>query len=334
MTEHSNLTGLDVLDGIQMDHMPHTNELTIFHPEEPGIQVTLELVTPSRAVQLLGANHDGQRRIAAQTVHKYSADMESGDWGFVGDPIRLDAEGHIIDGQHRLYAVVQSEIAQWMLVVSGLPSQRMLALDAGKRRSLANQLQMLHYQATGEKLRNTQQVASACTFMFYWDGGNYGCDNMPRVANPKVTSAQPSHAQLISIMKKYEMLYGITFQQAAGVGLAAANKRKGIFSSIYTGLWILLSGIDKDLREKFFFELMCEDPEVVLSPAMSGLKNRMLRKGRNEVWPKWLQLHFLVSAAVALAMDQESPSFRSLPNPRWDLLANLGDIKIEASEVI
>lgn len=318
----------DLLDGLDLnvEDEPDTATRTIFHPAEPGIQISLELVTPTRAVQLLGANHDGQRRVATPTVHKYSADMTDGNWYFVGDPIRIDQEGHLIDGQHRMYGVVESGVAEYFLIVSGLPTGRMLALDAGKRRTFANQLAMLHHQATGEKLKNPQQVAALCTAMYYWEGGNYGCDNMPRVPNPQLNHTQPSHTQLMAIKNQVEAEAEVTFEHAAAAGLAAQHKRPGIYATVYSTLWVLLSRLDKELRERFFFELTCENPDVQISAPMNGLKNRMLRKGKNEVWPKWLQLHFLIATAVAMSLNQEAPSFRSPSIPRWDVLANIGDI--------
>lgn len=333
------MTTEDMLDGISLDSdtdEPNQN-LIIWHPAEPGVMIELEYVSPMRALQLLGTNHAGQRRIAVPTVNKYATDMVEGTWEFAGDPIRLDVDGHLVDGQHRLHGIVESEVGQWMLVISGLPSKTMLALDAGKKRSLANQLSMIHFRRTGEKLKNSLQVAALCTRMFYWHGGNYGCDNMARVPNPKVGRDQPSHAQLIAIKEEYEKLYGIMFEQAAGVGLTAANKRPGIFSTNYSLLWTLLSGRNKDLREQFFFELMCEDPDVVISPAMTGFKNRMLRRGKHEVWANWLQLHFLIMCAVAMGNEQESPTYRTPKVERWEYLAKLEDVpygKEEAAKMV
>ena len=328
------MTTDDLLDGITMD-AGHTGskELVIFHPDEPGIQIELEFVTPQRAVQLLATNHEGQRRIAVPTVNKYAADMKRGTWQFAGDPVRLDIDGHIVDGQHRLYAIVEAEVGQWLLVISGLPNATMLAIDAGKKRSLANQLHMIHFRKTGEKLKNSVQVGALCSRMFFWDGGMYGTEHMARVPNPTVNRDQASHAQLISIKEKYETAYGITFEQAAGIGLAAAAKRPGIYSTNYSLVWTLLSGRNKNLREKFFFELMCDDPDVVISAPMQGFKNRMLRRGKHEVWSTQLQLHFLFMCAIAMGNDEESPSYRGPKVDRWEYFANFDEVPYGEAEL-
>ena len=79
-------------------------------------------VTPTLAAAWLALNNNN-RRAADRVVARYRADMLEGRWEFAGDPIRFDAQGNLIDGQHRLLALAGCpEGTQFkFLVVRNLP---------------------------------------------------------------------------------------------------------------------------------------------------------------------------------------------------------------------
>jgi hypothetical protein len=63
---------------------------------------------PEIAEQLLQQLHPGQRSIRIAHVGGIARAMENGKFRWIGDPLRVDAIGQVIDGQHRLAAVVKS----------------------------------------------------------------------------------------------------------------------------------------------------------------------------------------------------------------------------------
>lgn len=68
------------------------------------------LVTPELALSLLGKNRKNQRPLAARRVREMARAMKTGGWISNGDVIRIDKNGSLIDGQHRLSAVVLANI--------------------------------------------------------------------------------------------------------------------------------------------------------------------------------------------------------------------------------
>lgn len=65
-------------------------------------------VTPKMASEMLDLNN-GNRRLRGRRVSVMASDMANGDWSLTPQPIILDrARGRLIDGQHRLSAVVES----------------------------------------------------------------------------------------------------------------------------------------------------------------------------------------------------------------------------------
>lgn len=105
---------------------------------------TIQTITPKDARNLL-ATSIRNRKIVTTAVNRYRNDMANGRWGFAGDPIRLDNAGHLIDGQHRLTALAQlpDGTAIDFLVIEGLDPETQMAMDQGRLRQAAQQLQML-----------------------------------------------------------------------------------------------------------------------------------------------------------------------------------------------
>lgn len=97
------------------------------------------MVTPEVAEQMLGKNtHNRPARKAA--VSAYASDMKAGDWRWTGDPIRFSADGTLLDGQHRLMAVIESGVTIPLLVLRGLPVEAQEDIDRGVPRRYSDVL--------------------------------------------------------------------------------------------------------------------------------------------------------------------------------------------------
>lgn len=98
-------------------------------------------VTPQLA-QLWLERNSGNRNLRSPHVAKLARSMELGEFQFVADPIRIAASGRLLDGQHRLAAVVRSGLPQTMLVVSGLDEDSQQYMDIGKLRTPADAVKL------------------------------------------------------------------------------------------------------------------------------------------------------------------------------------------------
>lgn len=65
-------------------------------------------ITPSDAEKLLSDPGAKNRPLAASRVAKYSARLSDGRWKLNGEPIILSDGGKLLDGEHRLRAVIDS----------------------------------------------------------------------------------------------------------------------------------------------------------------------------------------------------------------------------------
>lgn len=94
-----------------------------------------EWITVEKAQALLERNHCN-RRYRPKTAAKYARDMAAGKWIITHEGIGIDVDGNVLDGQHRLNAVILSEKPQFFLVARNLPREAKVAVDQGIPRSL------------------------------------------------------------------------------------------------------------------------------------------------------------------------------------------------------
>lgn len=83
----------------------------------------LREVTPGIAQALLDHSAKNQRFVRVGKVSEYARAMKAGKWLWVGDPIRFGSNGEMIDGQHRLSAVIESGVTLHDVVVMVLDAK-------------------------------------------------------------------------------------------------------------------------------------------------------------------------------------------------------------------
>lgn len=109
--------------------------------DAPEPEVVVETITPEEAGDYLEVN-DVNRAVRASLVERFTNVMLAGGWHLNGETIKFDFDGNLIDGQHRLMAVVEAGRAQQFVVVRNLPPVSRASIDTGARRTLADWLRM------------------------------------------------------------------------------------------------------------------------------------------------------------------------------------------------
>lgn len=112
------------------------------------------LVTPAKARKWLD-NNAGNRPIVAARVARYAALMKAGKWEMNGETIILGPKEELIDGQHRLSALIEANVSVVLLVARGVPVTARPTIDIGKSRSLPHIITMMYDDET-----NVNNVAS------------------------------------------------------------------------------------------------------------------------------------------------------------------------------
>ena len=119
-------------------------------------------VDPATAARWL-ENNFRNRALKEDVVLAYARDMKNGVWVPTHQGVAFNDRDELIDGQHRLKAIILAGVTVRMMVTFGLPSAipgkemtTMDAVDRGKTRSVADQLTIQH------GIKNASITASVC----------------------------------------------------------------------------------------------------------------------------------------------------------------------------
>ena len=97
----------------------------------------VETITPEMAIDYLSKNIDGvyaNRALTRSDIVKYANEMKAGNWRVDVNPIMFDVKGRMIDGQHRLEAILEAEIPVNMLVKRNVSEESFKVIDTGHPR--------------------------------------------------------------------------------------------------------------------------------------------------------------------------------------------------------
>lgn len=97
-------------------------------------------ISPDIASKLLSTGNNDNRKIRRSSVLRYANQMSSGKWVLTHQGLALDQFDNIIDGQHRLHAVVESGVTVKMMVTvfEGRHTPLMVPMDVGLTRTTSD----------------------------------------------------------------------------------------------------------------------------------------------------------------------------------------------------
>lgn len=100
------------------------------------------LLTPDMAVKLLAQNPNN-RNISKDRVTRYANDIINDRWvEDTGELIKIDVDGNVTDGQHRLSAIVKSNKSIYVHIATGVSKDVFQVIDSGKSRSASDVLKI------------------------------------------------------------------------------------------------------------------------------------------------------------------------------------------------
>lgn len=100
-----------------------------------------ELITPTRANELLSVNIQNNRPINKSAVNLYASEMLAGRWNEnTGATIVVSDTGKLLDGQTRMQAIRVSGVSLFMTVCYGVSENSIMQIDQGRLRSKGDSL--------------------------------------------------------------------------------------------------------------------------------------------------------------------------------------------------
>lgn len=203
----------------------------------------LERITPETAAVMLQLNKNN-RPVNTRHVKSLAREIQEGRWQVNGDTIAFSSD-RLVDGQHRLMAIIESGIPVTTFVVRGVASESFLTKDSGKRRKTCDAMAI-----NGVPWANS--VAAVCLKVWqYFDGGRIGTMNK----SPSTSELMEIYEQHPDIQRSVQMI---------------STKQRIITPSLIASLHYLFSRHDQDAADKFLQDVLTgaslgpEDPVFLL----------------------------------------------------------------------
>lgn len=219
-------------------------------------------ITPEMALDMLCRN-SSNRKVRNDRVKYYADQMRSGNWHLTGQGITFAKDGTLLDGQHRLHAIVECEIPQTMLVV--YDADKVATYDCGLKRTVVDQLQL-----AGEKFSNSIMSNNGIAVIrFYMCIEKYGtiARGIRDISTDEITAYVKSNLEDAEFFTN--LLYSMNGKNPRGC-------RRAI---IYATLWAIYNlnvGLDKEDVERIARllkdGLATEDGDA----AIIGLRNQII----------------------------------------------------------
>lgn len=113
----------------------------------------VETITPAKAKEYLDKS-GGNRNISKPVVESYAASMRAGKWLLNGEAITFDIDGVLLNGHHRLHAVILAQVPIKTFVTRGVEHECFTTYDCGRHRTVGQLIGM-------QGIKNYNIVASA-----------------------------------------------------------------------------------------------------------------------------------------------------------------------------
>ena len=149
-------------------------------------------VSPEMAESWL-KDHENIRPLSKGTVERYTANMLRGEWQLNGECISFDLEGKLVNGQHRLRAVIAAGIP---IVFSILENVESTIQDRGKNRGLSDYLA----RECNLDVRSAGFLATATGWLHRWDTDTLLSNGVPSEAQSKALTS-PALLKAVSYVR-------------------------------------------------------------------------------------------------------------------------------------
>lgn len=150
---------------VEMTGRAARNEMTLKGLSgEREVRSGIERICPETAKAMLEKTKENgfvNRHVSLRIVENYASAMRRGEWECNGETIKISTAGSVIDGQHRLLAVIASGVTIKCLVVRNVSDSAFKSIDKGKKRTHGDILGIMGYSN-----RNVLAAASRIVMRF------------------------------------------------------------------------------------------------------------------------------------------------------------------------
>lgn len=161
---------------------------TLKRPKASALNAEVTTISPSVARQWLDTNTHN-RPLKARFVERLARDMKNGNWRITGEAIKFSESGQLLDGQHRLAAIVAADVPITSMVIYGLPAETQDYMDAGIPRKAADVLGL-------HGIANSFNTAAAFRFLIAEKHGRIVSGGKTSITTAETMAALAKHPRL------------------------------------------------------------------------------------------------------------------------------------------
>jgi len=101
-------------------------------------------MTPEWAESILSQQNNHNRQMRLVSVHKIASAIRHGDWKITHQGIAIDANGQLLDGQHRLAAIVLAQQSVELMLSTDCDPSLFDVVDCGVARTASDALHLIN----------------------------------------------------------------------------------------------------------------------------------------------------------------------------------------------
>ena len=237
-------------------------------------------ITPQEATNWLRCN-EHNRPVRKGHVNFLANEIKNGNWQVNGQAIVIADNEQVLDGQHRLLAIIEAGQPIKSLVVYGITPEAFSTIDTGAVRSSADAL-YLHFH--DHPIGIVKAVATAVPWLKQLERGALRTGGSSRVSNTQVIVYAQDHPSLFERAARLQSFPKDNRPLSLGVGTALyeylgrrdEDKADDFFEKLYTGENIERTDVEFVLRAAFQ-----KDYQRITSKLPMHIKVRMVIKGWN-----------------------------------------------------
>ncbi len=233
-------------------------------PSKPTGAVQVEMISPAIATEYLLKNSNN-RPMNPRHVDYLCKEINKGAWEMTTDAIGFSKSGRLINGQHRIKAVIETGKTLPFLVARGLEEDAFNVIDTGKNRSAGDVLGANGVVAGASK-------SAIIKFVNGYRKGTYS-----------IHKANKADSMDNQDVLDYYTKFQAAIDEAYATSVEVTNNFKGLKGRIAGGMFYVLAQKDHDVATAFFHRLATgiglkgqDDPMFVLrKKLMEDVRARM-----------------------------------------------------------
>jgi hypothetical protein len=230
-----------------------------------GVERYTVVIDAAAATRLLNANVHNRRLDQVLAISYARMMEEEGGWPYVGDPIRIDKNGRLLDGQHRLRAVELCGVPFTVDIILGLEPETQDVIDTNAVRKSTQQVAMAG-------IKHSVAAAPAARLLMRWGFSDDPERESWVIASKTYTPTRPE-------VTRWARAHKDAIERSSGLAFAVFNA-VGIKPSVASAVHFRAARIDVALADEFLHYLRTGEDMSAGNPILT-LRNKIIRQ-RND----------------------------------------------------